>query len=115
MKIESIAELDAVILSIGVLLLLLLLVRLDRTTEWKFVTMLTTYRNGRNYADRHAFLLVIGFYLVSLWGCILILQRQMSEWFFLTYMGGFIVSHYGSRYLRMKRGKDDATESSVDR
>lgn len=102
-------SLEGAVMSIGLLAILLILVRMHYAvgSEWRFTPMLMTHRNGVAVPDRQAFVLLGAFYFSTLWGSVLVLKGQMSEWYFAGYMLAFAGSHFGSRYLKVKGGQSN--------
>lgn len=82
-----------------------LLWRVNRSAEhpWRFADMLCTHRGGKPVADRQAFMLLGGFFVLTAWGTYkLAAVRDMDEWFVLLY-AAYCTGSYGySRWLKSK-------------
>lgn len=91
------------------LLALFALLAISRgSASWKFSHMLMTKKDGADVADRQAFVLLGSFFVSTVWGTVMVLQKAMTEWFFIGYMVAWGGSHFGSRWLKMKGGRGDA-------
>lgn len=85
---------------------LFVLVAITRGSEgWSFKAMLMTHKEGRPVPDRQAFVLLGSFFVSTVWGTVMVLQKAMTEWFFIGYMMAWAGSHFGSRWLKAKGEK----------
>ena len=85
----------------------LLLYRVNRGGHpWQFADMLTTWKDGKPIADRQAFMLIGGWFVLTAWGTYwLVSAKEMSEWYVVVYAAYCSGSYGYSRWLKSKEEK----------
>lgn len=74
--------------------------------DWRIADMFTTYKGGRAVADRQAFMLLGGWFVLTLWGTYwLVAAKELSEWFAMLYAAYCAGSYSYSRWLKSKEEK----------
>lgn len=93
-----------VVLALLITLAVVLLWKINRSDHpWRFADMLVTHKAGKPVADRQAFLLVGGWFVLSGWGSYwVIVERSLPEFFVLTYASYCAMSYGYSRLLKTK-------------
>lgn len=89
------------------------LVFIDRSKghPWKFADMLMTFKDGAPIADRQAYMLLGGWYVLTAWGTYWIFTtKSLPEWFVAVY-AAYCVGSYGySRHLKYKAPEKKGAE-----
>ena len=98
------------ILALLAMLVMILLWRIGKSKHpWQFADMLLTEKNGKPVADRQAFLLLGGFFVLTTWGTYWIAsQDELPEWFALLYATYCAGSYGWSR--KLKSGAKNANQ-----
>lgn len=92
------------VLALLILLAVILLRKIGKSDHpWQFADMLLTTKSGKPVADRQAFLLLGGWFVLTTWGTYkLVSVKNMDEWFVLLY-AAYCTGSYGySRWLKSK-------------
>lgn len=79
----------------------------DKDHPWTFADMLMTYKDGKPVADRQAYMLIGGWYVLTAWGTYWIFaSKTLPEWFVVAY-AAYCVGSYGySRHLKSRSTKN---------